>query len=47
MTRLDERSSKAEQEVFILIAGFGLGGLFQVPLIGEQSRSSCEFDFIN
>ncbi|ETW81546.1 MFS amino acid permease [Heterobasidion irregulare TC 32-1] len=37
MIMLDETSSIAVQEIFPLIAGLGLGGLFQVPLIGMQA----------
>lgn len=33
MTMLDAESSKAEQEIYPLIAGLGLGCLFQTPLI--------------
>jgi EmrB/QacA subfamily drug resistance transporter len=33
MTMLDARTSKAEQEIYPLIAGLGLGCLFQTPLI--------------
>ncbi|KAI0044543.1 MFS general substrate transporter [Auriscalpium vulgare] len=34
---LDEKSSVAVQEIYPLIAGLGLGGLFQVPLVGLQA----------
>ncbi|THH07185.1 hypothetical protein EW146_g9393, partial [Bondarzewia mesenterica] len=37
MIMLDEKSTIAVQEVYPLIAGIGLGGLFQVPLIGMQA----------
>lgn len=33
---LDEHSSQAKQQIYQLIAGMGLGALFQTPLIGLQ-----------
>ncbi|KAF8743642.1 hypothetical protein AX14_001699 [Amanita brunnescens Koide BX004] len=54
MTRLDGNSSTAEKVLFPLVAGFGLGNLFQVPLIGLQAAmplqdmatSTAAFGFI-
>ncbi|KAI0067168.1 MFS general substrate transporter [Artomyces pyxidatus] len=37
MIMLDDKSSLAVQEIFPLIAGVGLGGLFQVSLVGLQA----------
>ncbi|KAI0044553.1 MFS general substrate transporter [Auriscalpium vulgare] len=34
---LDDKSSVPVQEIFTMIAGLGLGGLFQVPLVGLQA----------
>ncbi|KAF8873113.1 MFS general substrate transporter [Infundibulicybe gibba] len=37
MTMLDNHTHRALQEIFIFITGFGLGGLFQVPLVALQA----------
>ena len=37
MIMLEENTSHAKQEIFILIAGIGIGCLFQPPLIGLQA----------
>lgn len=34
---LEENSSQARQEIFILIAGIGIGCLFQPPMIALQA----------
>ena len=40
MIMLDESTSNAAQELILLVAGLGIGCLFQPPLIGA---SSCAF----
>ncbi|ETW79037.1 major facilitator superfamily [Heterobasidion irregulare TC 32-1] len=37
MILLDDTSSLARQEIFPLLSGLGLGGLWQVPIIGMQA----------
>lgn len=37
MIMLKENSSQAQQEIYILIAGIGIGCLFQPPLICLQA----------
>lgn len=37
MIQLDDRSNKAEKELYPLVAAIGIGCLFAVPLIGLQS----------
>ncbi|PAV18984.1 MFS general substrate transporter [Pyrrhoderma noxium] len=37
MIMLDQDTSAAKQEIFILITGFGIGALFPAPLIGLQA----------
>ena len=37
MIMLEENTSHAKQEIFILIAGIGIGCFFQPPLIGLQA----------